>query len=66
MKKPNYNLERKDRERAKQAKAMAKLEKRAVKGEDSRPSDLSTTGDHVGPDEAESPPPPNGSWPAQG
>jgi hypothetical protein len=32
MRKPNYSMERKDRERAKQAKAAAKLEKRAVKG----------------------------------
>lgn len=32
MRKPNYNMERKDRERAKQAKAAAKLEKRASKG----------------------------------
>jgi hypothetical protein len=32
MRKPNYNMERKDRDRAKQAKAAAKLEKRAAKG----------------------------------
>lgn len=32
MRKPNYSMERKDRERAKQAKAAAKLEKRATKG----------------------------------
>ena len=31
MRKPNYNMERKDRDRAKQAKAAAKLEKRAAK-----------------------------------
>jgi hypothetical protein len=31
MGKPNYNMERKDRDRAKQAKAAAKLEKRAAK-----------------------------------
>lgn len=53
MKKPNYNMERKDRERAKQAKAMAKVEKRGVKGEESRQSDVSTTGDRVDADEAE-------------
>jgi hypothetical protein len=44
MRKPNYNMERKDRERAKQAKAAAKLEKRAAKGgegqaDDSAPQD---------------------------
>jgi hypothetical protein len=60
MKKPNYSMERKDRERAKQAKATAKLEKRAVKGEESSPSDLTTAGNPVGPDDAESPPRPNG------
>jgi hypothetical protein len=31
MRKPNYSMERKDRERSKQAKAAAKLEKRAAK-----------------------------------
>lgn len=31
MKKPNYNMERKDRDRAKQIKAAAKVEKRAAK-----------------------------------
>jgi hypothetical protein len=36
MRKPNYNMERKDRDRAKQAKAAAKLEKRASKNADSR------------------------------
>jgi hypothetical protein len=36
MRKPNYNMERKDRDRAKQAKAAAKLEKRAAKGADKR------------------------------
>ncbi|MDB5378276.1 MAG: hypothetical protein JWR00_2722 [Rubritepida sp.] len=53
MRKPNYNMERKDRERAKQAKAMAKVEKRAVKGDESRQSDVSTMGDHVDTGEAE-------------
>ena len=60
MKKPNYSMERKDRERAKQAKATAKVEKRAVKGDESRPSDSPTTGDGVGPDEAAAPPRPSG------
>lgn len=32
MRKPNYSMERKDRERAKQAKAAAKVEKRTAKG----------------------------------
>jgi hypothetical protein len=41
MRKPNYNMERKDRERAKQAKAAAKLEKRAAKGGDDRQPDES-------------------------
>ena len=31
MRKPNYSMERKDRERAKEAKAATKLEKRAAK-----------------------------------
>lgn len=34
MRKPNYSMERKDRERAKQAKAAAKAEKRAAKSPD--------------------------------
>jgi hypothetical protein len=41
MRKPNYNMERKDRDRAKQAKAAAKLEKRAGKSADSRGADAS-------------------------
>jgi hypothetical protein len=60
MKKPNYNMERKDRERAKQAKAAAKIEKRTGKGDESRPSEIPTTGDDVGPDEAGVQPLPNG------
>jgi len=56
MRKPNYSMERKDRERAKQAKATAKVEKRAVKGDESRPSDIPTANDDVGPDEAEAQP----------
>jgi len=47
MKKPNYNMERKDRERAKQAKAAAKLEKRAEKGQESRDSALPAAADQV-------------------
>ena len=50
MKKPNYSMERKDRERAKQAKAAAKVEKRAVKGDESRQSDIPATGDDFAPD----------------
>lgn len=53
MRKPNYSMERKDRERAKQAKASAKVEKRAVKGDENRQPDISTTGDHVGPGASE-------------
>jgi hypothetical protein len=60
MKKPNYSMERKDRERAKQAKATAKLEKRAVKGDESRPSDIPTASDDVAPDGAAAVPRPNG------
>lgn len=52
MRKPNYNMERKDRERAKQAKATAKLERRAAKGSAHDPTDASTTGDNVALDEA--------------
>ena len=47
MKKPNYNMERKDRERAKQAKAKAKIENRAVKRDESGQSDVSTMDDLV-------------------
>ncbi len=36
MRKPNYNMERKDRDRAKQAKAAAKLEKRQAKNAEGR------------------------------
>lgn len=47
MRKPNYNMERKDRERAKQAKAMAKLENRAVKRDESGQPDVSPMDNHV-------------------
>jgi hypothetical protein len=36
MRKPNYSMERKDRDRAKQAKAAAKLEKRAAKNSEAQ------------------------------
>jgi hypothetical protein len=36
MRKPNYSLERKERERAKQAKAAAKLDKRGARSADAR------------------------------
>lgn len=55
MRKPNYNMERKDRERAKQAKAAAKLERRAAKGSEHDPTDASMTGDKAGLDEASRP-----------
>lgn len=51
MRKPNYSMERKDRERAKQAKAAAKVEKRAAKGAGSQQDDVSTPTDQVGSDE---------------
>ena len=47
MRKPNYSMERKDRERAKEAKATAKLENRAVKRDESGQSDVSTMDDDV-------------------
>lgn len=43
MKKPNYGMERKDRELAKQAKAAAKVEKREFRGDQGRPSEVSST-----------------------
>jgi hypothetical protein len=46
MRKPNYSMERKDRQRAKEAKATAKAENRAVKRDDSRESDVPTTDHH--------------------
>jgi hypothetical protein len=52
MRKPNYSMERKDRERAKQAKAAAKLEKRAAKSADDRASEVSASDDHAGLDQA--------------
>jgi hypothetical protein len=53
MRKPNYNMERKDRERAKQAKAAAKVEKRLAKGADNRQTDNRETQDHADPQEAQ-------------
>jgi hypothetical protein len=45
MRKPNYSMERKDRERAKQAKAAAKLEKRAAASGGNRTDDAATPDD---------------------
>lgn len=59
MRKPNYNMERKDRERAKQAKAAAKAEKRATKGAEDRAPSEATTQDDVYPGEAGSARPEN-------
>ncbi len=57
MKKPNYNMERNDRERAKQAKAKAKatakVDNRAVKRDESRQSDASQMDERVQPGETE-------------
>ncbi len=47
MRKPNYNMERKDRERTKQAKAAAKAEKRAAKGPEGRAATSSTARDDI-------------------
>lgn len=47
MRKPNYNMERKDRDRAKQAKAAAKLEKRAAKSAGKRDESISSDVDDV-------------------
>jgi hypothetical protein len=47
MRKPNYSMERKDRDRAKQAKAAAKLEKRAAKGAGDRDEVVSSDVDHA-------------------
>lgn len=55
MRKPNYSMERKDRERAKQAKATAREEKRAGKGEESRQPDASTMDEGTSSGEAERP-----------
>ena len=52
MRKPNYSMERKDRERAKQAKATAKSAKQAVKNDESRQSDAPATADDASPDES--------------
>lgn len=53
MRKPNYSMERKDRERSKQAKAAAKMEKRAAKGAESRQAGVSTPSDDAPTAEAE-------------
>ena len=54
MRKPNYNMERKDRERAKQAKAAAKAEKRAAKGAEGREATSSAVLDDTHPRQGES------------
>jgi len=59
MRKPNYSMERKDRERAKQDKATAKVQKRALKGDESGPSDIPATGGGDDSGEAETQPRPN-------
>ncbi len=51
MRKPNYNMERKDRDRAKQAKAAAKLEKRAAKSANGGDETASSDADRVPADE---------------
>jgi hypothetical protein len=53
MRKPNYSMERKDRERGKQVKAAAKMEKRAAKGVENRESDASTMQDGINTSDAE-------------
>jgi hypothetical protein len=47
MRKPNYNMERKDRDRAKQAKAAAKLEKRVAKSAGKRDETASSDVDRM-------------------
>lgn len=54
MRKPNYNMERKDRERAKQAKAAAKAEKRAAKGAEAGEETSSIAHDDSHPQRSES------------
>jgi hypothetical protein len=54
MRKPNYNMERKDRDRAKQAKAAAKLEKRNAKSAE-RPDDALPTDAQAGPADGDAP-----------
>lgn len=49
MRKPNYSMERKDRERAKQAKAAAKQEKRAAKSAESRDAGADPLADRLAP-----------------
>lgn len=52
MRKPNYNMERQDRERAKQAKAAAK-ESRSVKRDESGQPDAAPKDDQAHPSESE-------------
>jgi hypothetical protein len=61
MRKPNYNMERKDRERAKQAKAAAKLEKRSAnKGSDSPDAAGTSATDDLGAGDQATPKPGEG------
>lgn len=53
MKKPNYNMERKDRDRAKQAKATAKLENRAMKRDENGQAAAANSADTAEQGEAE-------------
>jgi hypothetical protein len=53
MRKPNYSMERKDRERAKQAKAAAKLEKRAAARAGDQQPDPDATADGGAPPRAD-------------
>ncbi|MCW8085599.1 hypothetical protein [Sabulicella glaciei] len=47
MRKPNYSMERKDRERAKQSKAAAKADKRAAKSMEDRETGAPTADENV-------------------
>lgn len=53
MRKPNYSMERKDRERAKQSKAAAKADKRAAKGTEGRDAAAPDASDDPGVNEAQ-------------
>ena len=53
MRKPNYSMERKDRERAKQAKAAAKTQKRVAKSAEPERPDERAPQDNAGPSKGE-------------
>jgi hypothetical protein len=53
MRKTNYNMERQDRERANQAKAAAKTQKRAAKGGEPERQDDRAQQDNAGPSKGE-------------